>query len=120
MNSRRFLQYQKHCRFFYRLSPYNPKKVFVLTYTYVDDAINKREPLRPSHIKYASDMVDKGILIAGGGFSPLTHGMLLINDSEENARKFAESDPYVVGNIVSKYTVHEWNTEVGNHILLNA
>ena len=95
-------------------SPENPKKLFVLTYEYVDNVAEKRAPLRASHLNYAKEMVSKGILVAGGAFNPLTHGMLIVNGTRDDAEKLAKGDPYVVGKIVKGYDIKEWTVVVGN------
>lgn len=95
-------------------SPENPKKLFVLTYEYVENVAEKRVPLRASHLNYAKEMVSKGFLVAGGAFNPLTHGMLIVNGTRDDAENLAKGDPYVVGKIVKSYDIKEWTVVVGN------
>ena len=95
-------------------SPENPKKLFVLTYEYVENVAEKRAPLRASHLAYAKDMVAKGVLLAGGAFNPLTHGMLIINGTRDDADNLAKRDPYVVGKIVKNYDIKEWTVVIGD------
>ena len=65
-----------------------PKK-FALTYSYVPDILEKRTPYRSDHLAMWEELVNNGILVAGGAFSPPEGALFLINsDSKETVEEF--------------------------------
>jgi uncharacterized protein YciI len=72
------------------------KKYFVLFYDYVNDAVNKRAPLRPAHLALANEWASRGELCFGGAWSDVSGAMILFHvPSQERVVEFAQADPYV-------------------------
>jgi uncharacterized protein YciI len=88
---------------------------YLLFYDYVADIADRRGPHRAAHIAYAREAVGRGELVLGGAFAnPLDGAVLLFNaDAPSVVERYAESDPYVVNGLVSRWRVREWTTVVG-------
>jgi len=92
-----------------------PAKRHVLFYTYVDNMLEKRGPVRPTHLEHANKAVAAGHLLAGGAFMPDCEGGLLVFDADRaTVEEFAKNDPYVTSKLVTKYEIKEWFVVVGN------
>jgi len=95
-------------------------KHFLLIYDYVPDYLERRGPLRPSHLELARAAVARGELQLGGavpsGDPPF--GLLLFKGgSAAVAEDFARADPYVTQGVVASWRVREWITVVGEGAL---
>jgi uncharacterized protein YciI len=88
---------------------------YLLFYDLVDDYIERRAPLRPAHLSYAREAVDRGELVLGGALAnpPDTAVLLFHSDSPATVESFARNDPYVIAGLVSRWHVREWTTVVG-------
>ena len=88
---------------------------YLLFYDLVDDYMERRVPLRPAHLSYARDAVERGELLLGGALAnpPDTAVLLFHSDSPAVVESFARNDPYVVAGLVSRWRVREWTTVVG-------
>ena len=88
---------------------------YLLLYDYVPDIAERRGPYRAAHLAYARAAVDRGELVLGGALAnPLDGGVLLFrSDSPAVVESFAQTDPYVVNGLVSRWRVREWTTVVG-------
>jgi uncharacterized protein YciI len=89
---------------------------FLLFYTYVPDILERRAPFRAGHLKLAWEAKDRGELILGGALTePVDTGVLLFKaDSKDVIEKFVAADPYIKGGLVSKWSVRQWMTVVGD------
>lgn len=90
-------------------------KHFLLFYEVVEDYANRRTPFRSAHLAHANAAVKRGEMILGGAFADPIDGsvLLFLGDSADVAKRFAESDPYVVNGLVTHWRVREWTTVVG-------
>jgi uncharacterized protein YciI len=88
---------------------------YLLMYDVVEDYVVRRAPYRQEHIKLARAAVGRGELVLGGALAAPADGVVLLfrGDSPAAAQAFAESDPYVVNGIVTRWRVREWTTVVG-------
>lgn len=88
---------------------------YLLFYELAPDYMERRTPLRPSHLAYARDAVARGELILGGALAdPPDRAVLLFKgESPEAAERFPASDPYVIQGLVTRWYVREWTTVVG-------
>jgi uncharacterized protein len=88
---------------------------FVLLYEVVDDFVNRRAPFRPEHLKILQEAHSRGELVMAGAFSDPVDGAALVfrGDSAAAARRFAETDPYVINGLVTNWRVRVWNVVVG-------
>jgi len=82
--------------------------------------LQKRGPVRPAHLEYTKEWIDRGQLILGGAWSDVSGAAIVLRvDSEADARRFAENDPYVKTKLVTSWRVKEWHVVVGLPSLLN-
>lgn len=88
---------------------------YVLFYDYVPDYLERRGALREAHLKQVKAAIDRGELFLGGAFaSPADGGLIVFNgDSPAVAERFAETDPYVLNGLVTRWRGREWTTVVG-------
>lgn len=88
----------------------------VLEYTFGDDYLQVRETYRSAHLVEAWAAVERGELLLGGavGTGPYTALLIFHGDEPvEIARRFAESDPFVLGNVAKSWSARPWTTVVG-------
>lgn len=88
---------------------------FILFYDLVDDYLERRGPLRESHLKLAREAVARGELILGGALAEPADEALLVFKGEDTsvAERFAKADPYIHNGLVKKWTVRKWTVVVG-------
>jgi uncharacterized protein len=89
---------------------------FLLTYQLVPDYVERRAPLRAEHLRLAWAAHDRGELVLGGILTdPVDRAVLLFKgDSPDAARRFAETDPYVLNGLVATWEVRQWLTVAGD------
>jgi len=89
---------------------------YVLFYEIAGDYAQRRAQFRGAHLEKARAAVERGELVLGGAFaSPVDGAMLLFTgESPAVAERFAETDPYVVNGLVTRWRVREWTTVVGH------
>lgn len=88
---------------------------FLLFYEGVDNYAEVRAPFRPAHLEHARAAYERGDLVQAGGYANPLDGSLFVfrGDAPTVATQFAESDPYVRGGVVKRWSVREWTTVVG-------
>ena len=88
---------------------------YLLFYDVVPDFVERREPLRSTHLAKVRTELEEGGLVLGGAFNDPVDGAVLLfkGDSPKAAMRFAESDPYVTNGLVTGWRVREWATVVG-------
>ena len=91
----------------------NSIKNYVLTYKYVADIIEKRGPHRPAHLALAEDLVQRGVLIAAGAYTPPDGAQFIFKSTLDDVNRFVSNDPYVKNGLVVDYKIKEWNVVVG-------
>ncbi len=87
----------------------------ILFYVYVENIIEKRKPYREEHLALAQRFVKEGKLILGGAYAEPADGAAIIFkvETKENVIAFVENDPYVKNNLVTQWSIREWNAVVG-------
>lgn len=90
-------------------------KHFLLFYEADGDYAERRKPFRAAHLAYARAAKDRGELILAGGLANPVDGSVLLfkGETDDAARRFAESDPYVLNKVVQRWRVREWTTVIG-------
>src|SRR5215813_7324841 len=90
-------------------------KHFLLFYEAGDDYVARRTPFRELHLKHGWAAHARGELVLGGAFANPVDGAVLLfrGETSEVAERFAQSDPYVVNGLVTRWHVREWTTVVG-------
>jgi uncharacterized protein YciI len=84
-------------------------------YDVVPDYVERRVPLRAMHLAHARAAVARGELVLGGALADPADGAVLLfkGESSAAAESFAQSDPYVVNGLVTRWRVRQWTTVVG-------
>lgn len=88
------------------------KKLFLVTMT-ADVAPDRLMPHLADHLEYMTELTRRGVLFASGPFVsadgvPTGDGLSIFNTSSaEEARSFAERDPFYVHGL-RKFDVKEW------------
>jgi uncharacterized protein YciI len=81
-------------------------KYFAAILHMLDSERNKT--LRPQHLAFLQEQESKGRIFARGPFSDGAGGLVIYQaESLEEARSFAESDPYVAGG-ARRLELHPW------------
>jgi len=88
---------------------------YLLFYEAGPDYAERRVPFRDAHLAHARAAAGSGQLILGGAFANPVDGAVLLfrGNSAAAAEQFAQSDPYVVNGVISRWYVREWTTVVG-------
>jgi uncharacterized protein YciI len=89
---------------------------FLLFYTYVSDVLERRAQFRGPHLKHAWSAQQRGELVLAGALADPVDGGVLWFSAPDKAvvERFATEDPYVKSGLVTKWTVREWTTVVGD------
>jgi uncharacterized protein len=92
----------------------NPGAYLVLTYDYVPDILDRRDPVRPAHLEHAQAAKDRGDLLNVGAVgSPPTGALFVFADvAPEAVEAFADADPYVAAGLVTARRVAPWTVVV--------
>ena len=88
------------------------KTLTCLQYEYTEGMLEKRAPYRMAHLKHAQDAVVAGTLTLGGAYGDLSGALLVFNEPDA-AKKFAKADPYVLNELVTKWSVKPWSVVAG-------
>ena len=87
---------------------------FLLIYDLAPDYLERRAAFRAEHLKLAWEA--KGVLLGGALGEPADRALLLFEgDSAEEAKRFANADPYVRNGLVKRWEVRPWTTVVGQY-----
>ena len=89
---------------------------FLMFYDFTPDYLERRGEFRDPHLQLAWDAHARGELIIAGAMSdPADMAILMFSgDSADVAERFAKADPYVHNGLVTRYTIRQWNTVVGD------
>jgi uncharacterized protein YciI len=89
---------------------------FLLFYTYVADILERRTQFRGAHLKHAWAAQQRGELVLGGALTdPVDAGVLMFSvPSKDVVEKFVAEDPYVLAGLVTKWSIRNWMTVVGD------
>lgn len=88
---------------------------YLLLYEYVPDYLQRRGEFRNQHLKAAWESQARGELILGGAFANPADGAAILFrcESRRVPERFAVTDPYVLGGLVTRWQIREWTTAVG-------
>ena len=88
---------------------------FLLFYEFVPDYLEHRPLHRSEHLRFAWEAHRRGELVIAGALADPVDGAVLFfqGESDQAARVFAESDPYVKAGLVRRWSVRPWTTVVG-------
>ncbi len=89
-------------------------KYFILTYTTVEDYIERRMPFRDVHLGLAAEFQQMGVLIMAGALNPADKAVLVFQcDDESLVEEFVSRDPYIKNGLVTSWEIREWKVVVG-------
>jgi uncharacterized protein YciI len=88
---------------------------FVLIYDVVDNFVARRQPYREEHLRLGREAHARGELLLGGAFAEPADGALLIFRAADKStvEEFAQSDPYVIQGLVTRWQVRPWTVVIG-------
>ncbi|MBV9411552.1 MAG: hypothetical protein JO148_08150 [Acidimicrobiia bacterium] len=88
---------------------------WILFYDLVDDYLERREPLRPEHLKQAQLARNRGELVMAGALAdPYDQAVFVWKvDDPEVIDRFVAHDPYVREGLVKGFRVRKWDVVVG-------
>jgi uncharacterized protein len=88
---------------------------FALFYEVVDDFVARRVPFRAEHLRLAGEAHNRGeIVLAGALAEPADTALIIFHCADKSVpQHFARRDPYVVNDLVKKWTVRPWTVVVG-------
>lgn len=84
-------------------------KLSILSYSYVADVLERREPHREAHLALIARMETEGRLLLAGAIGDPPEGALIVFDSAAAAEEFAASDPYREAGLVTEHSIRPWN-----------
>ena len=100
-------------------------KTFILEYSYVENIIEKRAPVRPLHLEHIEAHRDassqRPTVVVGGAFpaeNPTGAYIIFQANSPDQVQQFAENDPYVKADLVTEFKINEWAVVVGGFAAL--
>jgi len=90
-------------------------KHFLLFYDVADDYLERRAEFRRAHLEKAWAASAEGTLLLGGALAEPVDGAVLLFAAADRAvvERFAQTDPYVVNGLVTRWRVREWTTVAG-------
>jgi uncharacterized protein YciI len=89
---------------------------YLLFYDVAPDYLQRRPQFRGEHLALARASHARGELVLAGALANPADGAVLLfrGETDEIARRFAQSDPYVLNGLVTSWRVREWTTVVGD------
>ena len=89
---------------------------WLLFYDTAPDYVERRAAFRELHLQHAWAAARRGELVLGGAFADPVDGAVLLFHAPDRAvvERFAADDPYVRQGLVTRWTVREWTTVVGD------
>lgn len=82
---------------------------YVLLYESGDDVLTRAPVYFAEHQARWKKFQDDGTLLMVGPFSNPREGAMAIFTTREAAEAFATGDPFVLGGVVSRWHIREWN-----------
>lgn len=93
------------------LLPMQPGRYKILTYDYVPDIVERRDPYRPGHLaNIDAHVADGTVVIAGAVGEPVHGGSIVFADVDDGViAKFVAADPYMAAELITAWRVEPWN-----------
>lgn len=88
---------------------------YLLTYEKHPGYESLQLPHQSAHLDHVMAAAGRGELILAGSLEDPVDGSALMvfkSDSPQAARDFANSDPYVTGGVISKWSIRKWDVVV--------
>jgi uncharacterized protein YciI len=89
-------------------------KTFMLTYSYVPEMTERRQPHRAAHLAHLEAARERGLLLLAGAYADPVDGALLVCEADEPAQIYAwlANDPYNAAGLIRAAAVREINVAV--------
>jgi len=86
----------------------------VLTYDYVADILERREPYRADHLAAVRERSERGEVLMAGALGDPVHGAAFVfaGVDRDEVERFATADPYVLAGLVTGWRIEPWNVVV--------
>ncbi len=83
---------------------------YILFYKTVDNYIERRAPLRGTHLDLVHEFHSDGRIFMAGALAEPADGAVLIfrGDTPEAAHEFVSRDPYVKNGLITEWSVRPW------------
>lgn len=83
---------------------------FILFYKTVENYVERRAPLRGTHLDLVQEFHSDGRIVMAGALSEPADGAVLIfrGDTPEAAREFVSRDPYVKNGLITEWSIRPW------------
>lgn len=88
-------------------------QLHLLTYDYVPDVLERRDPHRPGHLEALQGLAGRGELLLGGAVGDPPSGAAFVFRTRAEAEAFPGRDPYVAAGLVTAWRVEPWAVPVG-------
>ena len=83
---------------------------YVVLYASAADVAHRAPPHFPAHKERLDAFHARGDLLMVGTFGdPQAQGSMAVFTSREAAEKFIEGDPFVLGGVVRRHEIRDWN-----------
>jgi uncharacterized protein YciI len=88
---------------------------FLVTYGYVPDMENRRDPYRQEHLEWLRGLAAEGrLLLAGALNDPVDSAVLVFRDEDAlTVRRLLIDDPYARGNLITAVSVRPIGLAIG-------
>ena len=87
---------------------------FAVRWTYTDDTA-KITGSRQAHVDYLNDLVDRGQVVAAGGWPDGSGGLVIFDvETREDLDPLLEGDPFTTTGVIVGTEVHEWKLALGS------
>ena len=89
---------------------------WLLLYDLVDDYVERRAPLRETHLGLAQAAHDRGELVLAGALADPTDRAVLVFRTDDRAfvEDFVRRDPYVAEGLVTSWSIRQWTVVIGS------
>lgn len=90
---------------------------YLLFYEKASGYAERQAPLVTIHLEHVENAARSGELVLAGSLNDPDDGaaiLLFHTDSREFVEKFAATDPYVTGGIISRWWIRTWDVVAGS------
>jgi len=91
-----------------------PETLFVLSYDYVPDILERRAPHREAHLDLVRRAHGQGVLVMAGATGEPVDSALFVfrSPTDQPVREFVDADPYGAAGLVRAHRIAPWTVVV--------